>query len=397
MRIPLRAAAAAAGLTALLTGLLTTGGAAPASAGCAPAWKVVPVPANNVDLVDVDALAPGDVRFTGNVDTGGTALLTWNGKSITPARGRIPQSALHDRFMAGHGSYSSATNAWIKTEPKAGWPNIADTLARWDGAHWTATPGAVSPDPEQAPARANDVVTLSPNTAYAVGGMRGRGGFVQRWDGTEWKAVDHPAAARQGAELFRVAASSADDVWAVGMQRAADGRTRVPLVLHYDGTRWRDVEVPSFATPGMPDALATTVVANGPDDVWLGARRGVYSDPNTNTPLLAHWDGKEWTTVAGTAETGNGQIEALHVAGPRDVWAVVSPNLTHWDGTSWKVVTPQGAQPGDLTYVYRAIDGTAPDDVWAVGVYIYGEESNIPGQPYARVRAVAAHLSCEGR
>lgn len=114
------------------------------------------------------------------------------------------------------------------------------------------------------------------------------------------------------------------------------------------------------------------VGAVAPDDVWaVGATYG----GGRVAPLIQHWDGEGWTTVAGADVRG--ALTALSVVGRDDIWAAgyrypgsreVSL-LEHWDGHTWSLVrfppypgvylTGVAAQPGNRVVAVgvRTVDG----------------------------------------
>ena len=91
-------------------------------------------------------------------------------------------------------------------------------------------------------------MALAPNNVWAVGETTGVNGsfgtgqtLIEHWDGTSWSVVTSPNAGggspSAANELLRVAAISANDIWAVG--RFLDPNTNVyrTLTEHWDGTK----------------------------------------------------------------------------------------------------------------------------------------------------------------
>jgi hypothetical protein len=130
-------------------------------------------------------------------------------------------------------------------------------------------------------------------------------GIIYHWDGSEWTAVINPAEAIVGAQLYDVDAIAPDDIWTVGEARGE------PLVMHYDGTRWRLVEVPPTGVTSI-----AKVAAIATDDVWAVS----YFDPG-----YSHWDGTSWSIVAPPVVPGAQSVNrggGLAVVGACDVWSV---------------------------------------------------------------------------
>ncbi|MFC4114477.1 hypothetical protein [Nonomuraea zeae] len=403
----LRRATTMAGLTTLITGVVAAGPLTPAGAagpltpagarpGCTPAWTMLPAASVDTTVVDVDVIAPNDVRFTENLAFAAVRTLRWDGKTLAENGPQIPiPPRTSQYFEAGAGSYDSAGNGWAITRMHGMTrPDGASSLARWAGGRWTLTPSAPSSDPSVGAASVADVASPAPDRAWAVGQLHGVGyqAFIERWDGTEWTMADHPATGYRVSALSAVRAWSADDVWAVGYRQ--DAGPYQPLVLHDDGTGWKESPLPDIG----PSGRLTTIGGTGPDDVWIGGFSGTEYE---SAPLLLHWDGKSWSAQPTPAPGPHGtEIQRLYAAAPGDLWAIAYDStqnhglrLTHWDGTSWQDVKPQGSQPPAYGFDFYEVDGSGPGDVWVVGATTFTEPSD-GAYPYLRSRRLIAHLSC---
>ncbi|MED7948844.1 hypothetical protein [Streptomyces sp. BE303] len=115
-------------------------------------------------------------------------------------------------------------------------------------------------------------------------------GLIERWDGTAWHRLAAPEIDGDW-RLSSVTEIAPDDVWAVGNTAYPDDR---PVLLHYDGRDWTRVTAPAFT--GLYGEYQS-VAANGPDDVWV-VGRAVLTDQDRGHPLVAHCDGRSWSTVA---------------------------------------------------------------------------------------------------
>jgi hypothetical protein len=147
---------------------------------------------------------------------------------------------------------------------------------------------------------------------------------------------------------------SAHDIWALGRYIlpgalpdsgvVPPGYHYGPLLAHWNGRRWRAVRSPLSALPldkfglvAIPDAA--TALAT--DDVWIA--RGHQT---------ARWDGQRWQRY--DLPRRRIAIMALSALSPREVWGVGSlaccspggpadlagggPLIIHWDGTRWRTV-----------------------------------------------------------
>lgn len=386
---------AAAGLTALLSTAATSAAQAPAAAGtdCVPAWTMFDAPAGE-GVVDVDVVSRDDVRFSEQLEEG-VRSLRWNGRKLDENGPQIPvPPRTGSRFQVGAGSFTAGGGWSLVNLHGAYQPDGTGVLARLDRDRWTLTPAGPSQNPESGPAWLSDVAMVNSSEAWAVGRVDGPAGgaLIQRWDGTEWTAVDHPAARSATANLRTVKALPGG-VWAAGYQKNEQTGGYQPLVLRYDGTAWADVELPVPGAEGMVYALDAT----GPDDVWIAGISGGQSRPS---PLLLHWDGRSWAAVP-APEPGpyGGEIFKLYAPAPDQVWALTNDtsmgefHVQHWDGVSWQEATPQGEQPEAFGFIFYDVDGSGPDDVWVTGASTRTEPSDI-GYPQLLPRRLIAHLSC---
>lgn len=198
--------------------------------------------------------------------------------------------------------------------------------------------------------------------------------LTEHWDGTRWKRIPSPNAAKNtGSSLAAVETVSRDDVWAVGAGYG-DSPGSEPLIEHWNGKAWKVV------APGpVPDSHVTrlnAITAISPTDVWAV---GTYDDDLTHYThaLIEHWDGATWRNIPAAEVTGlHQELDAVTGTSRHDVWAVGSCSaggrqvtlVEHWDGTQWsRVPSPnptRGAAQGVTLNSAVALDS---DDVWAVG------------------------------
>jgi hypothetical protein len=223
-----------------------------------------------------------------------------------------------------------------------------------------------SANPGEAATTLLGVTAVTSAEAWAVGGIGEpeipTAVAIQRWDGDRWLAVGGPSPGTTLNELRAVDASEPNDVWAVG--RTSSGFGEQPLVLHYDGTEWSDVELPSEI-----DGVLNGVAAISPTDVWAV---GSVGDPaaSLERALVLHWDGTAWTDVEMRRATGGGKSALVDVEGvsPTDLWAVgyhhFRPLIVRFDGEAWS------QSPTEIRGTLSAIATFATSEVWAVGTPI---------------------------
>lgn len=385
----------AAGAVPAVAGSAAAGPAAagPHRAGCRTAWHQVAAPVTPDAWVSagvIDALSTRDVRLLGTGAGRRPFALRWDGRSFRTAP-TVPTTPLSGTSV-GNGSFASGAAGWAMVTLNGG---PLQSLARWDGTRWTVTPAAVAPDPDTTGVAFGDVAAPSPSDAWSVGmfyraakgtvpGSVSTGVAIQRWDGTRWRIVPNPASSQPHTVLVSVRAVSRNDVWAVGQQvNAAD--TIVPLIEHWDGTRWSVVPAATGTTP----AALYGVSADAAGDAWaVGAQT---NDAGVAVPLVERWDGHAWRAVSGLPDFGNAKLSDVFATGPYDVWAIpVTPNGTtefaHWDGRAWTSVPLPGLRAVGLRYSYTTIGGTGPYDVWAAGT--------LTSRSAVQSRLQVIHLTC---
>ena len=173
--------------------------------------------------------------------------------------------------------------------------------------------------------------------------------------------------------LYSVAATSASNVWAVGLHPNSS------LIVHWNGTTWAQ----SLATRiGYFNGVATDARA----DAWAVGGTNWFSPSKT---FIEHWNGTSWTRAPSPSPGEGGYLNAVTAISRTDAWAVgligpggsgapgnTTPLIEHWNGTSWtQVPCPIPAHGGQFT----SVSATSPADVWAVG-FTGGDASNSKGQ-----------------
>jgi hypothetical protein len=194
---------------------------------------------------------------------------------------------------------------------------------------------------------------------------------------TAWTVVRSQNAGSGDTSLEGVAALSRTDAWAVGQYYDPATEQAKTLVQHWDGRSWRIVRSPTVGGKGTLQAVAAT----SGTDVWAVGSYATESTSEAGTrTLVEHWDGREWRVVPSPnpgIEGGNGVLRDVVALNAGDAWAVGSyypdvenptlqPLVERWDGTAWRVV-PVSPSPGPWS-VLKAVSGSGPRDVWAVGV-----------------------------
>jgi hypothetical protein len=399
--------------TALVGAATTTAAQATetsAAGGCTPAWKLVATPpspspalaGNGATLWGASVVSSKDAWFPGTAtgNNGGGVqpwMLHWNGRSLGVAS-TIPQGPFTPRDTTGGGSFNSATDGWVMGISYLLPVSYPQYAAHWSGDRWTITPLAVSPDPSSEAPVVGSLASVSPSDAWAAGRFGSDSGdvgaLVEHWNGTQWRIAPNPLSSQPGATLNAITAVSANDIWAVGRKQNPAGKN-VPLAMHWDGTSWSVVPVPTGAAPSALNAVS----ADSRSDIWAVGHQLEPRTSNAAAGLVEHWDGTSWSVVTGLPDLGNSILTAVYAASPADVWAAVETvrpdndlgvdNFLHWDGSSWTLVPVPGPHEYATDYEYYQLAGSGPDDVWAAGEIEHPSTvSAFDGAP------LLAHLSC---
>jgi hypothetical protein len=187
--------------------------------------------------------------------------------------------------------------------------------------------------------------------------------------GSAWRIVPSPNLGSGNNELYGLGVVSANDIWAVG--RFSDAAGYKTLAIHWDGSVWNIVTTPNV---GSNFNQLYSVAAVSSNNVWTV---GASSDNNVLfQPLIEHWDGMQWSTVANPLAPGTSAfIYGIASLAANDIWAVgyiqvgfsaQQPLAVHWDGSSWSLVTTPSTSPANNDILW-SVTALSPGDVWAAG------------------------------
>jgi hypothetical protein len=304
-------------------------------------WTRVPVPSlpgsEGSGLSSVADISPADAWAVGTIEsnTGSTALaLHWNGKKWS----KVPIPVVSRNESLGSVSGLSATSAWAVGYYYSG-SAATPLVVHWNGKAWSRISAPVSAG---ASSYLYGVKALSPHDAWAVGGVYPSSSFdfsslILHWNGVSWKRVLSPSPinGKYGNTLLGVAAISATSAWAVGCTDGCPTGGN-PQIEHWNGTSWKQVTPP--ATPfGL--YMLTAVAATSADNIWAVGGSGPVTDESA---AIAHGNGRAWT-LRGISNAALSGIAATSVS---NAWAVggtitgttsftFHPLILHWNGKTW--------------------------------------------------------------
>ena len=210
------------------------------------AWREVTELANVAGLW---AAGPSDVFAVGR------DLHRWNGTSWV--------TLVHGTTWTGLRLWGSAPDdLWI-AEPG---------LQHWDGRTLSPVLGA-----DELDGRLLALWGSGPRDVWAGG----ENGQLLHFDGATWRRLPSREAHVTSTHwLGGIWGSGPDDVWAVGT-----------TIVHFDGTTWSEVT----AFPAGISPILRGIWGTGPSDVWAAGNSVGRSD--TDTHPLMHWDGTRWNDV----------------------------------------------------------------------------------------------------
>jgi hypothetical protein len=229
-----------------------------------------------------------------------------------------------------------------------------------------------SPNPSSRANYLNGIAASTTNDVWAVGGYAidlSRGAtLIEHWDGSQWSVVLSPNPASSINQLIGVTAIAANDVWAVGYFQS--GGPWQPLIEHWDGGQWSIVPSPYIEGGGA----LYSVSAVSANDVWAV---GYYINSSAlNQTLIEHWDGTQWSIVPSpNIGLGDNWLWGVSALSANDVWAVGEYDeigggnrtlILRWNGAQWSIV-PSPNCPTSREDRLRGVVAVSNNDVWAVG------------------------------
>jgi hypothetical protein len=303
-----------------------------------------------------------------------------------------PPSPGTDNVLAGV-AVLSACNAWAVGSFSNSSGQEVTLIEHWDGSNWTVIP---SPNPGDQRDFLDSVRAASPTSIWAVGGFSDVSSsqhktLVLHWDGAHWTQQDSPSPGSEFNDLSGVRPVSGGEAWAVGL--SSDGKTDKSLVLHFAGGQWHQVKVPAvLADDGLLGVAATSA-----RDVWAvgvaqngqpAAQRAGPASGRGLTPLakaaasavvetlILHWNGKIWAHVPSPNPGDADDLLAVGATSTASALAVgaegqgktVKTLALRWNGKTWShVPSPSPGPSGSQDFLPPARKTAARPDAASTG------------------------------
>ncbi|HLH63261.1 MAG TPA: hypothetical protein VKV20_16385 [Ktedonobacteraceae bacterium] len=213
-------------------------------------WSIIPSPnAGNSDnqLEGIWSLSQNDIWAVGTYfDISKNSNLTlvehWNGSQWKLVSS--PNTGESINVLTAVAAVSK-NNIWAVGYGET--PGYITLVEHWDGAQWSII---ASPNPSNSNSSLEGLTVLAANNIWAAGfyydnNLNRDKTLIEHWDGTQWSIIPSPNAGTDFCQLYGVAAISARNIWAVGVD------THVPPVFtlteHWNGTKWSIVKSPNIS------------------------------------------------------------------------------------------------------------------------------------------------------
>jgi hypothetical protein len=350
-------------------------------------WRPFPVPQpagtrrdDYAALASVRCLTAADCWAVGNYSKGGAYFdeaLHWNGTKWslvpTPAPGGMlgnEFSELDDVVCTSHAS------CWAVGE--FGSQNTsANQFLYWNGKRWSVVS---APDPDGTNTDDNNIAEAvrcsAPSSCLVVGygatssSQASTGNESLRWNGRKWSVlttVDPGGTTADSAnELTGLACSSSASCWAAGAFGTVSTQTLLNQILHWNGKRWFEVQIPDpdgTSAGDYNELLWDTCVSA--TDCWAVGSDGQADSATVDLRNQAlHWNGTIWSLVStpdpgSTAQLGANALLGARCTAAANCWAVgvreqgksLVDQILHWNGKKWSsadktIVTGPPVQAG---------------------------------------------------
>ncbi|HEX9035053.1 MAG TPA: hypothetical protein VF834_24695 [Streptosporangiaceae bacterium] len=292
--------------------------------------------------------APIAVRWNGS---------TWTGSLMPGANARpeqVSSTGHRNVWASGHRCYGGPPDP----------PGNSAYVARWNGSRWSTT------SIKSMPFCSGSVVTTGPGNGWLFG--------------TASTALHLTAHSIQKVSLGHIvqvvasAAVSAKDVWAFGYSTSGSRG----VTLHWNGSTWRSVPLPKLSLSAGEYLTFMGAVAVSSSDVWATA----VAAPGPLTSVLLHWNGTAWhrIVVPSTDDLykittdGHGGVWILGYNRSASTYTFLHDSAGKW--TMYPIPTNGISTPYPSSIIFNIytiahIPGTT--SVWATGDVAYPDKQGI--------------------
>jgi hypothetical protein len=233
----------------------------------------------------------------------------WNGTSWSVVPSPSP---------SGLGDLSSVTavaanNVWAAGSGGGG--SSGDLIEHWNGTTWSivSSPAFSSTD-----TGLRGISADASDDVWAVGFNSGGSAAILHFNGTSWSRVASPGFGQGYSRPEAVTALSPTDVWLSGTAKQGNRCCPFPLIEHFDGTSWSEVTPPN-PEPGSSHFLAGIAASSANDiwavgvfiDNWNGTSWSIVTNPIPDSGLLAGVTAFSDGTAVAVGTGGNSSDETV--------------------------------------------------------------------------------------
>jgi hypothetical protein len=215
------------------------------------------------------------------------------------------------------------------------------------------------------------------------------------WNGSKWSQKTTPSPGgtltNDFSELMDVSCTSAGNCWADGEYgtEARSDEVSLNLVLHWNGSRWSHVGTPNPAGTKLTDTNGLEAIrCPAARDCWgVGADGTLTEEGITLDNEILHWNGSKWRTVTVPSPGKQDKVmresglDSLSCTSASRCWVVGADTGTnrfrnetlHWNGQHWRLVSaPDPASGTEAFNLLSGVSCTADTNCWAVGTFEQG-------------------------
>ncbi|MGO9873058.1 MAG: hypothetical protein ACLPVY_04590 [Acidimicrobiia bacterium] len=259
-------------------------------------WSIIPTP--KPDDITLNAVSCTSANFCLAV---GTAVEQWNGKTWSVVGSPSSPGQPYELEGVSCASRSDCAAVGYFSSPTDG--EWLPWFENWNGKRWSSVD---IPDPAGSDPQLSDVSCPSRTTCLAIGSADdksllnppgvGSGPWTARWNHNTWSLASPADFSARNDALDTLSCTSPANCFAVGWFDNATtyNLTPYPLVERWSGKTWSVVAAAASVsgTGGMFNGVSCSTST---DCLAVGASV-TFNEPN-QTPLIEHWNGKNWATV----------------------------------------------------------------------------------------------------
>ena len=302
----------------------------------------------------------------------------WNGSNWSQADVPQPSVLRESQHLSGVLAISENDAIAVGTYNPPSGSSLAQSL-RWDGSNWELMESPVFPGGSgfQSIGKAgNDVWACGskhselPPPAASVYPM------AARLNGDDWEVIFVPPLAETGGRSYNyihaIEGATEDDAWAGGIaQEQGTGFGPAAMMIHWDGSEWSQYDLTQIVDSEQFSSIESIEVLDA-DNAWAA---GFDYDlaRQVTIPLILHWDGSAWSNIPIPTFEHSAELRAITARSSDDIYASGTKTfgdgyphalILHWDGNAWSEVSESALT--DYGTWFRAM-ASVNGELWAAG------------------------------